>query len=159
MSVTVKLRHLRISPRKVRLVTDLIRGKTVNEAEEQLKFAVKKASKPVSKLLHSGVKAGEHNEGYQKDNLKIGEIRVDRGPILKRVRARAQGAFYPIQKRTSHVTITLEQIKKRETVAPEKKKGSGRRRKKKEKKRAPRDPELETRRKKTGKNIFQRKAF
>jgi len=98
------LKYLRISPRKVRLVADLIRGQNVQDAEQQLLFSTKRAAKPVLKLLKSAIA----NAGNL-SNLYIAEIRVDQGPTLKRWRARARGRAAMIKKRTSHITIKLEQ--------------------------------------------------
>ena len=111
MPVTVKLKYLRISPRKVRLVADLIRGKTVKEAETTLEFVRKRAAKPLKKLLKSGVATAENDFQMEKSNLYISEIRVDEGPTLKRYRFRGFGRIYPILKRTSHITLSLDEIK------------------------------------------------
>ncbi len=110
--IKAKLRHLRISPRKVRLVANLIKGLTVVEAENQLKFLTKRSSTQVLKLLNSAVANAKHNADSPKDNLYIAEIFVDTGPVLKRWRPRAMGRAAPIAKRTSHLTIILDQIKK-----------------------------------------------
>ncbi len=110
MKVDAKLNHLRIAPRKVRLVVDLIRGRKVSEAEDRLKFTSKRAVKPVMKLLKSAIANAEHNFDLIADNLYISEIRVDQGPTLKRWRPRARGATNQIQKKTSHITIVLDEI-------------------------------------------------
>ena len=110
MKVDAKLNYLRISPRKVRLVADLIRGRRVSEAENRLQFTSKRATKPMAKLLKSAVSNAEHNFDLKKDNLYISEIRVDEGPTLKRWRPRARGATNQIQKKTSHITIVLEEV-------------------------------------------------
>ncbi len=110
MKVDAKLNYLRIAPRKVRLVVDLIRGRKVSEAEDRLRFVKKRAAKPVSKLLKSVIANAEHNFDLKKDNLYISEIKVDEGPTLKRWRARARGAANEIQKKTSHITIVLDEI-------------------------------------------------
>ena len=110
MKVDAKLNYLRIAPRKVRLVVDLIRGRKVSEAEDRLKFVKKRAAKPVDKLLKSAIANAEHNFDLKKDNLYISEIKVDQGPTLKRWRARARGAANEIQKKTSHITIVLDEI-------------------------------------------------
>ncbi len=107
MSVEAKLRYSRISPRKVRLVADLIRGLQVDEAEKILQFTVKKSAEPILKVLKSAVANAEHNFNLKKTNLHILEIKVDGGPIIKRYRPRARGVAFPIQKRTSHITITV----------------------------------------------------
>ncbi len=111
METTAKLRHLRQSPRKVRLVADLIRTLPVERALEQLKFSTKKAAQPITKLLNSAIANAIHNHKMSKDNLFIKEIRVDEGATLKRWRARAMGRAGAIRKRTSHIIITLAEIK------------------------------------------------
>jgi len=110
MVITVKLRHLRIAPRKVRLVADMIRKKTVEQAESQLGFNVKKAALPIKKLLHSGIATAENDFGKEKSNLFIKEIRIDEGVTLKRARPRAKGRVYRILKRSSHITLVLDEI-------------------------------------------------
>jgi large subunit ribosomal protein L22 len=107
MSVEAKLRYSRISPRKVRLVADLIRGLGVDEAEKVLQFTVKRSAVPILKVLKSAVANAEHNYNLKKTNLYIAEITVDGGPIIKRYRPRARGVAFPIQKKTSHITIKL----------------------------------------------------
>ena len=94
----------RQSPRKVRLVTDLIKGKGVTEATEQLKFLPKRAAAPVFKLLQSAVA----NAGGRAEKLMVSEIRVDAGTTLKRMRPRARGSAARINKRTSHIYLTLK---------------------------------------------------
>lgn len=111
MVVTVKLKYLRISPRKIRLVTDLIKGKTIQDAENVLEFARKKAVRSVKKLLKSAVAAAEHDFQKVKSNLYISKIAVGEGPTLKRFRFRGGGRIFPVAKRTSHVTLTLDEIK------------------------------------------------
>ncbi len=121
MLVEAKLRYARISPRKFRLVANLIRGLTVVEAEDVLKFTVKRPAKPVLKLLQSAIANAEHNYNLNKDNLYISEIRVDGGPMLKRFMPRARGAVSPIQKKTSHVSISLSEVQESSTKKKDKK--------------------------------------
>ena len=109
MPATAKLNHLRIAPRKVRLVADAIRGKSLAEARDVLNFTVKKASKPIRKLLESAVKNATNNEDMEESLLYIKEIKVNEGPSLKRWRPRARGRADVMQKRTSHVEIVLEE--------------------------------------------------
>ncbi len=109
MSVEAKLRYSRISPRKVRLVANLIRGERVDDAEKILRFTVKKPITPLLKLLRSAVANAEHNYSLKKEDLYISEIRVDGGPIIKRFRPRARGSASPIQKKTSHILIVLKE--------------------------------------------------
>ncbi len=97
-----------MSPRKVRLVADLIRGMAVEPALAQLQFLPKAASRPVRKLLESAVANAEHNFKLPKDGLFVKTILVNQGPTLKRWRPRAMGSAAPILKRTSHITLVLE---------------------------------------------------
>jgi large subunit ribosomal protein L22 len=107
MEVTAKLRYLRQSPRKVRLVTDLIRGLETKQALNQLKFINKRASRPITKLIQSAIANAEHNFSLNPESLYIKTIFVDQGPTLKRWRARAFGRSAQIRKRTSHITVIL----------------------------------------------------
>jgi large subunit ribosomal protein L22 len=113
MAVVAKLRYLRIAPRKVRLVTDLIRGKTVEEAQTILNFTTKRAALPLLKLLKQAIANAKNNFQLDETNLFIQKITVDEGPKLKRWRPRARGMTYPIQKKTSHITIVLNEIEKK----------------------------------------------
>ena len=109
--VRAKLSFLRMSPRKVRLVADMVRGKNVEEAHNILKFSPKAAARPILKLLNSAV-ANAKEHGYQyEEKLYIDKIWVDSGPILYRFRARAMGRAARIRKRTSHITIVLKEEK------------------------------------------------
>ncbi|MBD3310919.1 MAG: 50S ribosomal protein L22 [Candidatus Magasanikbacteria bacterium] len=108
MQTQAKLRFLRIGPRKVRLLADLIRGMKVEKAIEQLMFSKKDAAKPLLKLLNSAIANAEHNHEMKKDTLVIKKAFVDGGPVLKRWMPRAMGRATPIRKRTSHITIVLE---------------------------------------------------
>jgi large subunit ribosomal protein L22 len=122
MEIKAKLKHLRISPRKVRLVAGLIRGMETSKAIEQLKFMNKKAAKPVEKLLNSGIANAVNNYELDENNLFIKEIRVDDGVTLKRWMPRAHGRATPIRKRSSHVEIILKEIKESNKKTPKKKK-------------------------------------
>ena len=122
MAVTAKLRYLRIAPRKVRLVADLIRGKSVEEAQTVLNFLTKKAAGPMLKLLKQAVANAKNNFQLDESNLYIAKILVDEGPKYKRWMARARGRADEIQKKTSHVTIVLDEtIKKPRKVKKVKK--------------------------------------
>ncbi|OGG87542.1 50S ribosomal protein L22 [Candidatus Kuenenbacteria bacterium RIFCSPHIGHO2_02_FULL_39_13] len=121
METTAKLRHLRMSPRKVRLVADAIRGINVEQALARLKFSDKRAAHPLAKLLNSAIANAQHNQDLKRDNLLIKEIRVDQGPVLKRWRARAFGRAAAIQKKTSHISIVLAEIKPSKEKAGKKK--------------------------------------
>ncbi|MDP3955862.1 MAG: 50S ribosomal protein L22 [bacterium] len=103
------LRKYRQSPRKVRLVADLIRGKKVSEAKTLLRFANKNAGLAVSKLLDSAIANATHNEGKHVEQLLVKEIRVDDGPTQKRWMPRAFGRATPINKRTSHIHIVVDE--------------------------------------------------
>ncbi|MBU2579038.1 50S ribosomal protein L22 [Patescibacteria group bacterium] len=108
MQVIAKLKNLRIAPRKVRLVANLVRGKKLNEAQALLNFSFKKAVMPMKKLFDQGLANAENNFQLDKDSLYISEIKVDEGQKLKRWRARAKGRAAPIQKKRSHITLILE---------------------------------------------------
>ena len=111
MEIKAKAKHIRMSPRKVRLVADAVRGKEAENAISQLKFINKLAAKPVAKLINSAIASAEHDFEIEKDNLKIAEIKVDEGPTLKRWTPRAHGRATPIRKRTSHISLVLAEIK------------------------------------------------
>jgi len=106
---TAILRRYRQSPRKVRLLADLIRGKKIAEAKMMLSIAGKRASRPVEKLLDSAVANASHNDNKPVEQLVVKEIRVDEGPTLKRWMPRMGGRAAPINKRTSHITIVVDE--------------------------------------------------
>ena len=112
MPTTAKLRYLKIAPRKVRLVADLIKGKSVKEAQTILSFTVKKAAQPLLKLLKSAVDNAKNNFQLEESALYIAKITVDEGPKYKRWMPRARGQASEIQKKSSHVTIVLGEIGK-----------------------------------------------
>ncbi len=101
-------KHVRISPYKVRIVLDLIRGKNYREAVAILENTPKAASEPIKKVLMSAAANAEHNLGMSRDNLFVAVATADQGPTLKRVMPRAQGRAFRILKRTSHITIVLD---------------------------------------------------
>ena len=103
------LKYARISPRKVKIVADLIRGKNVDEALAIVKFTPKASSDIIEKLLKSAIANAENNNGMNADNLYIEECYANKGPTMKRVRPRAQGRAYRIEKRMSHITIVLNE--------------------------------------------------
>ncbi len=107
-----------MSPRKVRLTIDLIRGKKVADALNIVKFSSRWAAKPVLKLLQSVIANAAHNFNLQKENLYIKTIRVDQGPMLKRWSARAFGRASEIQKKTSHIEIVLAELKVADAKEP-----------------------------------------
>lgn len=113
MSIIAKLRYLRIAPRKVRLAANLIRGKSVEKAQVILNFTVKKPVLPLLKLLKQAIANAKNNFQIEQSNLYISKITIDEGPKLKRWRARARGRAFEIQKKTSHITLVLDEIKKK----------------------------------------------
>lgn len=104
-------RYIRISSRKVKIVIDLIRGKSVAEAQAILRFTPKSAAPVVEKLLNSAIANAENNLELSRDGLYVAEVFADQGPTLKRFRPRAHGRAFQILKRTSHITIILDQVK------------------------------------------------
>lgn len=107
METYAKLRFARVSPQKARLVADQVRGMSVEQALEQLRFSGKRPARIVSKLLESAVANAEHNEGADIDELRVATIMVDEGPTMKRMKPRARGSADRIFKRTSHLTIRV----------------------------------------------------
>lgn len=118
-----KLSHLRISPRKTRLVADLIRKCSIEDAQYQLQMSTKRASVPMLKLLNSAIanaRSADANTSAQ--DLFIKEIRVDMGRTLRRFRPVSRGRAHPIAKRTSHIAIVLGQKQKQQKATPQNKK-------------------------------------
>ena len=109
MQYKFHLNKLRIAPRKVRQVVALIKGSPVEKAEIQLKFQSKRAALPILKLLKSGIASAVNNFNLSPDNLYISGIFVDEGPMLKRFRPRAFGRAGAIHKKTSRITLILEE--------------------------------------------------
>lgn len=103
-------RYVRISSRKVKIVIDLIRGKSVREAAAILEYTPKAASEPVLKLLNSAIANAENNLDMNRDELYVAEVYANQGPTLQRYRPRARGSASRIRKRTSHITIILDQV-------------------------------------------------
>ncbi len=108
MEVKAIARFIRISPRKVRLVADIVRGMDAPAAVLQLQFIKKRAAIPVGKLLKSAMANAENNFKLNPSEMFVKQIMVDGGPVLKRFRARAFGRAAPIRKRSSHITIVLD---------------------------------------------------
>ena len=104
-------KYVRIAPRKVKIVVDLIRGKSVKEAEAILLYTPKAATEPVMKVLKSAVANAENNLEMNRDELYVAEVYANQGPTLMRFRPRAQGRASRIRKRTSHITVVLDQAK------------------------------------------------
>ncbi|MBW2580536.1 MAG: 50S ribosomal protein L22 [Deltaproteobacteria bacterium] len=109
MEAKAVTRYVRISPRKARLVTELIKGKPVEEALTILRFVPKKAARLVDKTLRSALANAEQNPNIDVDTLYIKRIFVDGGPTMKRWRARAMGRANKIIKRSSHITVVLDE--------------------------------------------------
>ena len=105
---TACAKYIRISPTKVRVVIDTVRGKMVNEALAMLKATPKAASTIVYKVIASATANAEHNNNLSRDDLYVAEIFADGGPILKRVNPVSKGRAYRINKRTSHITVILD---------------------------------------------------
>ena len=109
---TAKLKYLKISPRKTRLVADLVKGLPVNEAEAQLLILPNRASKPILKLLRSAVANAKNNQKINTEQLLIKDIRVDIGPRQKRFRTRARGSSSLIEKKCCHIILILAESEK-----------------------------------------------
>lgn len=110
MQVTARAKYVRMSPRKVRLVADLIRGMEVEKAKWQLSFNKRIASLPLAKILDTAIANAVENFDLDKNNLKVKAITVNEGPALKRWMPRAQGRATPLRKMTCHVEIILDEI-------------------------------------------------
>ena len=108
-TASATLKYARISPRKVKIVADLIRGKKVDEALAIVRFTPKASSKTIEKLLVSAIANAENNHGMNRGNLIVSEIYANQGPTLKRIRPAAKGSAVRIRKRTSHITIVLKE--------------------------------------------------
>jgi large subunit ribosomal protein L22 len=108
MEARAVARFQRVSPRKARLVVDLIRGKSVGEARTILKFSPRAAAEIVEKTLNSAVANAERNLHVNADDLIVGTTYVDEGPTLKRIQPRAMGRAFRINKRTSHITVIVK---------------------------------------------------
>ena len=109
MTTSATLKYSKVSPQKVRLVADQIRGLPVDRALNLLTFSNKKSATVIKKLLESAIANAEHNDGADIDALKVKTIYVDQGPVMKRLRPRARGRADRILKRTSHITVAVEE--------------------------------------------------
>ncbi len=105
--ITAQLKGYRQAPRKVRLLADLLRGKSAEAALRELDVTVKRATAPVRKLLLSALANAEHNHKLGRENLYVKTITVDGGVVLKRGMPRARGTMNPIHKHTSHISLVL----------------------------------------------------
>jgi len=111
MEARAFLPHIRISPSKVKIVIDLVRGKPVKEAISILRYTPKRASTVVKKLLQSAAANAVQNHNMAQDDLVVSEIFVGAGPTLKRFQPRQRGQGFPILKRTSHLTVVVSDRK------------------------------------------------
>ena len=109
MEVAAKLKGARISAQKVRLVTDQIRGKSVESALEVLQFSGRKGADIIKKVLESAIANAEHNDGADVDELKVSTIFVDEGMTMKRIKPRAKGRADRIFKRSCHITVKVSE--------------------------------------------------
>ena len=109
MEATAKVTYVRIAPRKVQIVLDLIRNKPVDEARAILKHTPKAACEPLAKLLDSAVANAENNNNMDVTRLYVAKCFVCQGPSLKRIRPRDHGRAYRINKKTSHITMVLKE--------------------------------------------------
>jgi large subunit ribosomal protein L22 len=103
--VTAVEKFIRMSPRKVRLVADLVRGKGVDEAMGILKMTPKDAARAIAKAVNSAAANATQNYGLTREDLYVATIRADEGPTLKRMKAGARGRYKPILKRSAHITV------------------------------------------------------
>lgn len=111
MRASAKLRYLRMAPRKVRLIADLVRSKSAEEAQGILSFSTKKSADPLLRLLRQAIANAKNTSELEESDLYISKITVDEGPKLKRWRARSRGQAFEIQKKTSHIILVLDEIK------------------------------------------------
>jgi len=109
MEVKAQAKYIRMSPKKLRLVAQLIKGMNVEEATNQLKFTNKRGKGPLLEVLSSAIHNGENNFALKRENLYIKKIVVDEGSTLKRWKPRAFGRATPIRKRSSHITVLLDE--------------------------------------------------
>ena len=120
MEARAQARFVRVTPMKARRVVDLIRGLPAADAQAVLRFAPQDASEPVGKVLDSAIANATNNHNLNPASLVVAEAYVDEGPTMRRFRPRAQGRAFRIRKRTSHITVVLEDLDAREPVAPKK---------------------------------------
>jgi large subunit ribosomal protein L22 len=107
MQTQAVLKFVRLSPQKARLLADQVRGQKVDQALNILKFSRQRAAGIIRKVLESAIANAENNNGADIDELKVSEIFVDEGPMMKRIRPRAKGRADRIIKRTSHITVRV----------------------------------------------------
>jgi large subunit ribosomal protein L22 len=116
--IKASLNYYHVSPRKVRLVADLVKGLSVNAAIKQLMFSRKRSSPALLKLLKSAVSNAKNNFHLEPEKLYVKEFRVDEGPTFKRYMPRARGRATIIRKRTSHITLVLSEREKSQITNP-----------------------------------------
>lgn len=124
MQTLVRLQRIRIAPRKMRMVVDLVRGKKIAVAKDLLRFRQNKGARILAKLLDSAVASASSLGQGDEQNLMILKIAVDEGPKLKRWRARAKGSAYQIQKKVSHITLVLDEVRTGKSAKSQKKQES-----------------------------------
>lgn len=107
-SATAVARFVQVSPTKARRVIDLVRGKSVTDALDILRWAPQAASEPVAKVIASAAANAQNNGGLDPTTLVVATVYADGGPTAKRIRPRAQGRAFRIRKRTSHITVVVE---------------------------------------------------
>jgi large subunit ribosomal protein L22 len=107
MEARAQARYVRVTPMKARRVIDLIRGMNATEAQAVLKFAPQAASEPIGKVLDSAIANATNNHAMDARSLVVSAAYVDEGPTMKRIRPRAQGRAYRINKRSSHITVVV----------------------------------------------------
>ena len=117
-TATAKARFVRVSATKARRVIDLVRGKSVSEALDILRWAPQAASEPVAKVIASAAANAQNNDGLDPSTLVVSTVYADEGPTAKRIRPRAQGRAYRIRKRTSHITVEVESVPVPKTERP-----------------------------------------
>lgn len=100
-------RYIRVQPRKARLAAGLMRNRSVVEAQQQLSFSQMKAGRCLKKVLDSAIANAESNENIKRENLCVLEVRVDAGPMFKKMKSKSRGGRAPILKRTSHLTVIV----------------------------------------------------
>lgn len=110
MLVKAEQKYIRMSPRKIKLVVDAIRGLSPHEALDQLRFMRKRAAEPVRKTIQQALANAVNNRSIARENLRFLSIEVKKGPTFKRWRAVSRGRAHPIMKRTSHIKVSLEEV-------------------------------------------------
>ncbi len=110
MEARAQARYVRVTPMKARRVIDLIRGMNASDAQAVLAFAPQAASEPIGKVLDSAIANATNNHAMDARSLVVSAAYVDEGPTMKRIRPRAQGQAYQIRKRSSHITVVVDEL-------------------------------------------------